>query len=535
MTIEGSRSEWRSLRSRFFSSGLIVMATIVLVLMLFLPFITFELDEQIAQLERDLRNNIHQEGQTIARLFVYELSRFQDLVDILSIPRGSPRFDSYRINIGYSLWEKVVFNKIINDIQLLDDTGTIQLTPHALGGDEASKKMELGRFLDITTPVHLSEPGEDRVYMPLYIDGNRWGIVGIAISTAEIEDQIRLQLLRQQQFRTLIIWLFILALMISASVGIWVFNILSRKITEPIMSLARNTESFARHGDTSKLESVPAENDEVGMLAKSFDRMAREINLLLKEKDDAYEQLKQSKQQLRQSEKLATLGELSGGVAHEINNALSPIRLRAEEMLLSAEDGETADPDDLRVIIKGIDQCSTIVQKLRNFAAPSLGRKTEADLNELLRETSTLVKRQLESHKIQMNVDFQPIPKMRINANEIQQVFMNIFLNAKDAIVATGRSTGTITVRTRREGNDALVEIEDDGIGMDEEARVRIFEPFYTTKEVGKGTGLGMSISFGILKSHGGSIEIESTPGSGTCIKIFLPWNGVSESDEVYQ
>jgi signal transduction histidine kinase len=387
---------WRSLRSRFFSSGLIVMATIVLVMMLFLPFISFELDEQIAQLEEDMRDNIRQEGLTIARLLVYELSRFADLIDILNVPGDTDTFDQYRSRIAYSLWEKVVFNKIINNIQLLDDTGTLHLTPAVIHSDADPPDSSLINYINITNPVHLMAEGEDKVIMPLYIDGNRWGIVSIFISTDEIENQIRSQIVRQQQFRTLINWLFVLALLISAGVGIWVFSILSTKVTEPIKTLARNTERFAEHGNIEMLEEVNAEDDEVGMLASSFDRMAREINSLLKEKDQAYEQLKASQQQLRQSEKLATLGELSGGVAHEINNALSPIRLRAEEMLYTLEENQLPDADDVRVILKGIDQCSDIVQKLRNFAAPSMGRKVETDVNVLLQETVALMRRQLE-------------------------------------------------------------------------------------------------------------------------------------------
>lgn len=531
MAGEEFRAGWRSLRSRFFSSGLIVMATIVLVMMLFLPFISFELDEQIAQLERGMRSNIRQEGLTIARLLVYEFSRFNDLIEILAIKPGTPRFDNYRARVAYSLWEKVVFNRIINNIQLLEDTGTLALTPYTQPESGRETKESLSRYLDITSPEYVSGEGEDQVIMPLYIDGNRWGIVRISISTVEIEQQLQTQIERQQQFRTLINWLFVLALMISAGVGIWVFSLLSRKVTEPIMSLARNTERFAEHGDISRLEDVATENDEVGMLAGSFERMAHEIDQLLREKDAAYQQLKESQQQLRQSEKLATLGELSGGVAHEINNALSPIRLRAEEMLYSIEEGEEPDSADIRVILKGIDQCSGIVQKLRNFAAPSMGRKTETDLNELLEETITLIRRQLEKSRITLAKDYQQLPEVRVNTNEMQQVFLNILLNAKDAIAATGRGKGTISVSTRAEPDLITVRIGDDGIGMDEETRTRLFEPFFTTKEVGRGTGLGMSISFGILKSHGGQIKVDSTPGKGSAISVSIPLKQDSENE----
>lgn len=518
-----SRGTWRSLRAKFFSSGVVVLTTIFFTLMLFLPFMNLELDEQIKQMERDQHANVRKEAETIARLLVFEFSRLQDLIEIL-YPLSGGGLEAAKIPIRNYLWEKVTFNAIIRNIRLLNDTGEILLTPFGTAETPAEPPApDIREHLAITGPVFIGGPDVEHVFMPLYIEGNRWGVVQIEISTAEVRRQIDAQIARQGGFRNLLSLLFFGALVLSSLVGIVILNLLAERITGPLKVLARNAEIFAASGDPGALEEIRAENDEVGMLARNFTRMAAEVNRLLREKDEAYSQLKSSQEQLRQSEKLATLGQLSGGVAHEINNALSPIRLRAEEILMTIEEGGTAQPEDLQVILKGIEQCSTIVRKLRNFAAPSLGGRGAVDLNQVLAETVALVRRQIEKAGVRIALDFGTIPSVSASAGELEQVFMNMLLNSRDAIETTGRSSGVISIRTSGGEGAVTVEIADDGCGMDEATAARMFEPFFTTKGVGKGTGLGMSVSFGILQSHGAAIEVRSAPGAGTTLFIRFP------------
>lgn len=528
-----SRATWRSLRAKFFSSGVVVLTTIFFTLMLFLPFMNLELDEQIKQMERDQQENIRKEAETIARLLVFEFSRLQDLIDIL-YPLNGNGVDPAIVPIRNYLWEKVTFNAIIRNIRLLDDSGTILLTP--FGSPETIPEPpapDIRDHLGIAAPVFISGPGVEHVFMPLYIEGNRWGVVQIEVSTAEVRRQIDAQIARQGAFRNLLSLLFFGALVLSSLVGIVILNLLAQRITGPLKALARNAEVFAASGDVGTLEEIRVENDEVGMLARSFTRMAADVDRLLREKDEAYSQLKSSQEQLRQSEKLATLGQLSGGVAHEINNALSPIRLRAEEILMTIEEGGHADPEDLQVILKGIEQCSAIVQKLRDFAAPSLGGRNPVNLNQLLDETVALVRRQIERAGVRIVIESAPVPVINASAGELEQVFMNMLLNSRDAIEATGRGAGIITIRTAGGDGAVTVEIADDGCGMDEATVARMFEPFFTTKGIGKGTGLGMSVSFGILQSHGAAIAVHSTPGAGTTLTIRFPLPPLSADEGV--
>lgn len=526
---QGERSgAWKSLRSKFFSSGVIVLVTIFFLLMLFLPFISIELDEQIKQLERDQRLNVRNEAITLSRLLVFEFSRLQDLIDILQENGIENGYESKITSISNYLWEKVTFNTIIRDIKLLHDGGQILIRPY--GADQSSEDRsesdapQISDYIHITNMSYLSHDDVDYVFMPLYIEGNRWGVVQVAVSTEEIQRQLNDQIARQNDFRQLITYLFLGALVLSSAVGILILSLLARKITEPIKTLARNAERFAEMGDAKSLEKIETENDEVGLLADSFNNMVSEINKLLKEKDDAYVQLKASQDQLRQSEKLATLGQLSGGIAHEINNALSPIRLRSEEVLMTLEEGGSAGSEDLQVILKGIDQCSAIVQKLRDFAAPSLGERMMVDLNHVIRETVALIRRQIEKKNIKLALNLSDIPPINANPGELEQVFMNMLLNARDAVeTQTETEGGTILVQTTSEDGSVLVSINDDGIGMDEATQARLFEPFFTTKGVGRGTGLGMSVSFGILQSHGAQITVKSAPDKGTTITVRFP------------
>jgi signal transduction histidine kinase len=559
------RGGWRSLRSKFFASGILLLMTVLTTLMLFLPFLNYELDLQIDQQERFNQDNIAQEAETIARLLVFELSRIEQLwdvkyyardeietlsgalaenlagiislnpiwiysfLDLQDVLNNLELTEQTRTSIRTYLWEKTTFNSIIRDIELLDDTGYVLLTPFKQDWErnspESADEPGIEDYLTITAPAYVSASERETyyVFMPLYIEGNRWGVVKIAFSTEDIRRQLQRQAAEQDRFRWLTGLFFIGTLALSSIVGVLVLSLLARRITEPLKLLARNAEVFAESGDAARLQRIETEEDEVGLLAQSFTRMADDINRLLMEKDEAYSALQASQEQLRQSERLASLGQLSGGIAHEINNALSPIRLRAEEVLMTIDEGGHAERQDLQVILKGIEQCTAIVTKLRDFAAPQLGERALVDLNEVIRETVVLVRRQIERRNIRLDTSLDPIPKVLASAVELEQVFMNLLLNARDAIEAKGTGDGLITISTAVADGAVTAEIADNGIGMDQETQSKIFEPFFSTKPVGQGTGLGLSVSFGIIQSHGASIKVKSKPGMGTSVVVRFP------------
>ena len=224
--------------------------------------------------------------------------------------------------------------------------------------------------------------------------------------------------------------------------------------------------------------------------------------------------------QLVHSERLSAVGELVSGVAHEINNPLQTI-IGCVELLLD----EQKDPQsrrDLDVVRKEAARAAQIVRNLLSFVRRSTPDRVSADLNQIVKATVDLRQYHLEQHDILLQVEYAPSPlPVLVNREEIQQVILNLVLNAEQAI-AGSKGTGTITIRAFPSGRYQAVEVSDDGPGISAELRGRVFEPFFSTKEVGQGTGLGLSISHGIASAHGGSLALDTTD-IGACFRLMLP------------
>ncbi|MEW6746462.1 MAG: ATP-binding protein [Planctomycetota bacterium] len=244
---------------------------------------------------------------------------------------------------------------------------------------------------------------------------------------------------------------------------------------------------------------------------------------------DVTERVKQE-QQVLQSAKLATLGEMSAGIAHELNQPLSVIGTACHFLLKQVDRGLTPDSQTLaglaREMVAQVGRASRIIGHLREF-----GRKAEVelapiDINDPIRGVFLLLGQQLRVHGIGVESDLPAdLPRIHGDANRLEQVFINLVLNARDAIETrrsrdAGWRGGKIAIRSFREGDQVAVTVNDDGVGIPAGDLDRIFEPFFTTKEPGKGTGLGLSISYGIVRDLGGRIEVESMPGEGATFKL---------------
>jgi PAS domain S-box-containing protein len=236
------------------------------------------------------------------------------------------------------------------------------------------------------------------------------------------------------------------------------------------------------------------------------------------------EALERTQVQLLQSEKMASLGKLAAGVAHQLNNPLGGITLFTK-LVLEEYDLEDGARQDLQSILKDAQRCRDTVKELLEFARQTRQEMRPNDINEALSRTLFLLENQAMFQNIKIEKDLAPsLPRVPSDIQQLNHMFMNIILNAVEAMEGRGK----LGLRTylASEGDRVIIEISDTGPGIPEEVLPKIFEPFFTTKEAGKGTGLGLSLVYGIVENHGGRIAARSRPDEGTAFIIELPLKG---------
>ncbi len=243
----------------------------------------------------------------------------------------------------------------------------------------------------------------------------------------------------------------------------------------------------------------------------------------------------QAEAQLIQASKMATLGEMSAGVAHELNQPLNAIRIGSDLLKKVVDRGERLEPDLAgkvsREISAQVERAANIINHLREFGRKSeSGELEKVNINKPIRDVFTVLGQQLKLRQIKVNLDLdENLPPVYGVSNRLEQVFINLVMNARDAIeemLEKGyekEREGLLTIRTYQEKGRVVAVVRDNGSGMPERVKEKVFEPFFTTKDLGRGTGLGLSISYGIIKDYEGTIEVQSMPGSGTIFKISLP------------
>jgi signal transduction histidine kinase len=265
--------------------------------------------------------------------------------------------------------------------------------------------------------------------------------------------------------------------------------------------------------------------------ANAFDQIAKLNETLEARVDERTAELRETQAQLTQSEKMKSLGQLVAGVAHELNNPIGFVHANLQLLdefvgkLIEAQ-RSGSDTEPIRAAIaklllrsrEGTERVKKIVQDLRTFSRMDQAELQDADLSQEIERALTLMEPRLKG-KVSIERDFGELPSVRCYPGQLNQVFINFLMNACDAM----ENRGTVRIRTRRWGEGVRVEFSDDGPGIPPEVRSRIFDPFFTTKPVGVGTGLGLSLSHGIVERHGGRIVVDSELGVGTTFAIELP------------
>jgi signal transduction histidine kinase len=294
-----------------------------------------------------------------------------------------------------------------------------------------------------------------------------------------------------------------------------VMKLISQGLLRPLQTLRNATQRLAK-GDYSPTAYGGMHTDEMSELIEAFNRMAKE--------------LEGNQENLLQARKIAALGTFTSGIAHELNNPINNVYLTAEAFLEEYSSKMDEDAwDMMNDILVQSERAGEIVRHLLDFSRTESPSFSSLGAEEVIRSTVSLVKNQMMVEGTRLELDIpEGLPRVHGNLRNLQHVFMNLLLNAIHAMPGGG----TITITVRPAGTDELrFDVRDTGVGIKAENLQNIFEPFFTTKSVGQGTGLGLSVSYSIVKRHGGRIEVKSEAGKGSLFSVFLPVSGNAEDE----
>ncbi len=305
--------------------------------------------------------------------------------------------------------------------------------------------------------------------------------------------------------------------MILLAVGFILFTsivvyVLILKMIHPILELANDLREVGK-GNLS-IRSTIGHKDEIGFLSQAFNFMMDNLNR-------AREELESTRSHMIQTEKMAAMGKLSAGLAHEINNPLGGVLTCIETLKQDSRDEELR-TRYLELIHTGMQRIKRTVKQLLNFAEQRSFYPEPTNINVLVNRTIEMTFHHFSSNKISLHKNFdESLSEILADPHQLIQVFVNLILNAVQAMPEEGE----LSIKTSHEDGRVKIAIKDTGCGIPEENLDRIFDPFFSTKGPGQGTGLGLSVSYGIIQSHGGEIEVESQEYIGSEFTIILPGN----------
>jgi len=387
---------------------------------------------------------------------------------------------------------------------LVDGQGTILAHPdlqQVAARRNVSDQPLVGAFLQGKTLAGSMEYlDREKPFLGAYARSESWGLGAVVQAPKGVAYQTAREMVRT---------------IIAVALGVMVVSglislVWARRLTWPLHLLTKAARSVAA-GEFNIQLNVQS-RDEVGVLAASFNAMAAELSA----REAA---LASAQAALIQSEKMAAFGQLGAGIAHEVKNPLAGI-LGYAQLALRKVDAESPVARQLSVIEKETKRCKSIIENLLRFSRQEKATFGPVDLHTIAEDAMAIVDHQLSLHGVKLQKEFAvDLPPINGNANQIQQVLINLMINAQQAMP----EGGTLKITTRRMTDAVEIAVADTGSGIPPELQQRIFEPFFTTKPVGQGTGLGLSVSYGIVRDHGGQIRLESGVGVGTTFRLTFP------------
>ncbi len=322
--------------------------------------------------------------------------------------------------------------------------------------------------------------------------------------------------------------IFVAIFMLTAGTWTAILFVTRVWITLPISQLMDGIKKLAKGDLNTRIDFK--RGDELSELAQTFNKLAINLKEAREEIIQEAETKLQLERELRQSEKLAIVGQLASGLGHEIGTPLNIISGRAEIIKRKLEDNGEAQKN-LGIILQQTERITKIIQQLLGFVRKKKPEQKTLNFSTLLETTLELLDHQIQRQGVRVVREFEsPLPPVMGDPDQLQQVFSNLFLNAIQAMPEGGTlhlsiSSIWISKEDFNEDKRLFVEVcvEDTGSGMEREVMGHIFDPFFTTKEGGKGTGLGLTVSQGIVQDHEGWISVESELGKGSVFKVYLP------------
>jgi signal transduction histidine kinase len=293
---------------------------------------------------------------------------------------------------------------------------------------------------------------------------------------------------------------------------VFVIFFIGERMVRPLARITREAEAIAQgvfHG-----------------MISPFGNPKNEIYRLIAALNQMMHELESRQEQLVQSRKIAAVGTLTSGIAHEINNPINNLSLTLESLI---ENHDTMDPAErMQLYQEALDQverASDTVKNLLEFSRANHPKLEAVSLDEVVDKTARLFHNEFKIHKVRFSKEIRgPLSALRLDKGGLQQVLVNLFLNGMQAMPKGGE----LKVVLERNKDEVRMDVTDTGVGISPENLEKVFDPFFTTKREGEGTGLGLSVSYSIIRKHGGRMQVQSAAGVGTTFSIFLPTGGAA-------